>query len=196
MTVADYIGIHLDDGSVHWSTISSFVAGDTVSIASAITSGASSGNTVVWYTTKMRRPLTILTASLRDTADQDSPLAVLTLQEYESIGDKTADGTPGAFYYESQLTNGVMYLDVEPSDVSSVLRLVYLSPIEDFDASTDTADLPQQWYRPLGYQLAMDLAPAYGRQISAELKLMRDESVAIAQNADPETSTLIFEPGR
>lgn len=197
MTAADYIGVTLDDGSVHWSTISSFVAGDTVTIAAGLPSAAARDNRVVWYTTKMRRPLQILTATVRNSDNQDlGLLSPITLAQYESIGDKTADGTPAAFYYESQLTNGVIYLDVEPDDVSKVLRIVYLSPIEDFDASTDTADLPQQWFRALGWQLAMDLAPAYGRQITPELKLNRDESLMIARNADPETSSLFFEPNR
>jgi hypothetical protein len=196
MTVGDQIGIVLDSASIHWTTISSFVANDTVTVATALPSGAAVGNIVYWYTTKMRRPVQILTASLRNSDAQDTPLASMILQQYEALGDKTADSTPTAFYYETQLTNGELYLDSEPDDVTQVVRLVYLSPIEDFDALTDTADLPQQWYRPLGYQLSVDIAPAYGRTVSPELKLLRDESLAIAQRHDPETTVLSFEPGR
>lgn len=196
MTNADNIGIVLDDDSVHWTTISSFSAGDTVTIAVALPSAAASGSRVFWYTTKMRRPVQILTAVLRDTDTQDSPMHPMTLEAYEGLGDKTGTGDPLFYYYEPQLTNGKLYLDVTPTDTTKVVRLVYYSPIEDFDAQTDTADLPQQWYRALGYQLAMDIAPAYGRPLTPELKILRDESLLIARNADPQTTDLYFQPNR
>ncbi len=47
MTVGDSIMIEQDDGTFHLSTISSFVAGDTVTIADALVSKAASGNTVI-----------------------------------------------------------------------------------------------------------------------------------------------------
>lgn len=196
MTTADYIGVVLDSGAMHWSTISSFVAGDTVTIADALPSSAASGNAIYWYTTKMRRPVDIITAVIRNSAGHDSPLTPLIVQQYEAIGDKAGVGRPDSYYYESQLTNGVLYLNITPSDVTDVVRLVFHSPIEDFDALTDTADVPQQWYRPLGYQLSLDIAPAYGRVVSQELMMLRNESLAIARNADPETTSIYFEPGR
>jgi hypothetical protein len=196
MTAADNIGIVLASGAIHWSTIASFVANDTVTIDVALPSGALNGARVFWYTTKMRRPVEILTAVLRDTDDNDRPLSKLVLQQYEALASKSAAGTPGSWYYESQLTNGVMYLDITPEDATKVVRVVFLSPIEDFDALTDTADVPQQWYRPLGYQLSFDIAPAYGRTVTPELKMLRDESLLIARNADPDNTTVFFEPGR
>ena len=196
MTAADNIGIVQDSGTVFWSTIASFVTNDTVTIDDALDSVAASGNRVFWYTTKLIRPVQIISAVLRNTSTQDSPMHPMTVKNYESLADKTADGTPTWWYYESQLTDGSLYLDVEPSDASNVVRLVFYAPPEDFDAQTDDADFPQQWYRPLGYQLSFDIAPAYGRQITQELKLLRDESMAVARNADPETTDLIFEPER
>jgi hypothetical protein len=47
MTVGDSIMIELDDSTFHLSTISSFSAGDTVTIADALPSKAASGNTVI-----------------------------------------------------------------------------------------------------------------------------------------------------
>jgi len=47
MQAGDSILIELDDSTFHLSTISSFVAGDTVTIADALPSKAASGNKVV-----------------------------------------------------------------------------------------------------------------------------------------------------
>jgi hypothetical protein len=49
MTVGDSIKIALDNDEFHLSTISSFSAGDTVTIGTAIPSKAASGNTVYIY---------------------------------------------------------------------------------------------------------------------------------------------------
>jgi hypothetical protein len=59
--------------------------------------------------------------------------------------------------YEATLTNGTLYLNSEPSDVTKVIRVVFLGTLEDFDAISDTPDYPQEWFRPLKFQLAVDL---------------------------------------
>lgn len=194
---ADYIGIALDDGSIGWTTISS--GGGTVSLTLPANSlgAAASGARVFTYTTLGRRPLQLLTGLVRDTSTRDSPIQVnKTRQDYEAIGDKTADGTVSWLAYEATLTNGTVYLDCEPADVTKVIRVVFLGAPEDFDAISDTPDYPQEWFRPLVGQLAIDIAPNFGVPVTAEMKLYRDESLSIAQSTDPETTDIFFEPGR
>jgi hypothetical protein len=80
--------------------------------------------------------------------------------------------------------------------VTKVIRIVFLGTLEDFDAITDTPDYPQEWYKALVGQLAIDILPDYGLSLTPELKNFRDEGLTIAQNTDPETSDTFFEPGR
>lgn len=195
MTAADIIGIVLDSGAIHWTTIVSTGAGPTVTITTQIPSAAAAGNYVYWYTTKMRQPLKILTAVLRDENTNDSPLYPMTLEEYESLPSKTSDSDPSRYYYEFQLTNGMMYLDVEPNDVTKVIRIVFLSAIEDFDASSDTPDYPQVWYMPLMLQLGKILAPVFGVKWTTDQEENRKEAILIARNSFPETTNLYFQPG-
>lgn len=197
MTAADQIGIELDSGSLHWTTIVSTGAGPTVTITSALPSAAGAGRRVFWYTTTARRPLNLLTAVLRDTNTIDQPLPVDRAREdYEALGDKTSDGDPVWLAYEATLTNGTLYLSSEPSDVTKVIRIVFLGSIEDFDAIADTPDYPQEWFRPLKFQLAIDLWGEYKKEeLPLWLKMQRDESLSIAQNTDPETSDAYFQPG-
>jgi len=196
MTAADYIGIVLDSGAIHWTTIVSMGAGPTVTITTQIPGAAAAGNYVYWYTTKMRQPLHIITASLRDENTKDSPLYIMkTLEEYESLPDKTADSDPSSLYYEFQLTNGVMYLNAEPTDVTKVIRITFLSAIEDFDAANDTPDYPQVWYLPLVLQTAKIIAPVYGIKWTPDQEENRKEAIAIAKNSFPEVTDLYFQPG-
>lgn len=193
---ADNVGIELTDGSIGWTTISSGGGTTTLTLPANSLGAASSGARVFTYTSKARRPLEILTAVLRDTDNQDSPLYPMSLEAFESITNKTADGTPYQYLYEPMLTNGRISFDVEPEDVTKVVRIVFLGALEDFDTLADTPDYPQEWFRALKFQLAMDLWPEYKEgDPPGILKVHRDEALQIAQNTNPETTDLYFQPG-
>lgn len=195
MSASDNIGIELADGSLQWTTISGS-PGTTTTLAATLTGAVNSGARVFTYTpaNHILRPLQILTAVLRNTSGVDTTMDPMLLDEYEQIGKKSSDGTPLSYYYEFGLSQGTLYLDCEPSDVTRVIRIVYLRPIEDFDATADTPDYPQEWFRPLCAQLTIDGAPAYGVSVTPEMKLIRDEALSIARNANPENSNVIFQP--
>lgn len=194
---SDNVGIQLSDGSIGWTTISSGGGTTTLTLPANTLGAAAAGARVFTYTTKGRRPLSLLTGVLRDVNTKDSHLPVnKTRQDYEALGDKTADGTPLWAAYEATLTNGTIYLSGEPNDVTKVIRIVFLGTLEDFDAITDTPDYPQEWYRALVAQLAIDICPMYGKVVTQDMRIARNEAVGIAQNTDPETSDVFFEPGR
>lgn len=193
------IGIVLDNGTLFWTTVNGTPSGVTVTLTVGLTSQASKGATVYAYASLTRRPLEILTAVLRDSSNQDTDLDVMTIQDYQSLpakADSTTTGDPQSFYYESQLTNGVLYLDIYPNDLTKYVHCVYLSPIEDFNAATDTIDMPQVWYLPLMYGLGIHASPTFRMPVSDQLNGLFTASLAIAKNADPEQSTIFFEPGR
>ena len=194
MTNSDYIGIRCNDGSIHWSTISSFVAGDTVTIANALTVAADSGSTVYWYTTKITMPLSFISIRIKDTDSNETPLSPMTLEEYEEgLLKKNEDGDPTSYLYERGIVNGTLFLDYEPTDTTDIYLLTYLRPIEDFDSATDTPDFPQEWEKPLVGQLMLDWATFTGRPVTQEMKLYRDEALSIAGHVDPETTDIFFQ---
>jgi hypothetical protein len=195
MNNSDNIGIELNDGSMHWTTISSTGAGPTVTVAAALPSAANAAKRVVWYTTKITRPISIFQASIMDTNSSETPMDQVSFGFYESLPKKNADGTPTCFYYEGQLGNGVFYTDTEPTDVTDVFRIVYLANIEDFDASTDTPDYPQEYNLALVMELAKYLAPVYGRKFDSDMTQNRNDAIAAAKSVYAETSDLHFMPG-
>jgi hypothetical protein len=189
-----YIGILLDSGSIHWTAVNGAPSGSTVTLSSVLTGAASSGKTVFCYQTKMRRPFDLLPASLRDTSGHDSPVDVnLSLAEYESIYSKTSEGTPARLYFEAQRTNAQVYLECAPDDCSNVIRLPYLSYIEDFSTTTNDADFPAEWARPLVYQLAMDCCLPFMRPVPQVLPSLLQESLAMARKAYPESIVLSYQ---
>lgn len=55
MTAADNIGIVLDDGTTHWTTISSITDSDTVVVDTGLAGAAAVDQHIYWYTTKIGR---------------------------------------------------------------------------------------------------------------------------------------------
>lgn len=176
---SDVIGILLDDNTMHWTTISSFVTNDTVTVASALPSAASSGNKVFAYTSLMIRPLRILDAQRRDDADRDIPIFRLSREEYRELPTKTATGTPTQFYYDPQTSTGVMYLWPAPLDETNTIRFTAALPLEDFDLATNDPDAPSEWTEAIAYNLAVRLIPTYGDTLKGE-----DKQLLIAQAND------------
>lgn len=193
------IGIELDSGAMFWTTVSGAPSGASVPLTTVTSGIAGGGNRVFSYATTAqgRRPLEIITAVLRDTDGNDTPLTALSLPQYEyGVPKKNQDATPVSFYYKPTLDNGTLFLDAEPTDVTDVIRFVYRSPFEDFDAAGDNPDFDQHWIRPLIYGLAVEALPRFGMEARAPYFVgLRDEALRIARNFNPETCEMYFQPG-
>ena len=192
-TNSDTIGIVLDDDTIHWTTISSFVTDDTVTIASGLASAAASGNKVYVYTTAVVRPLKVLTAR-SSLNDNDTPeLQVLGRTEYDNLPDKTIEASPVQVYYDPQITIGELFLWPTPDDVAKVYKITVQQPIEDLDAGTDNIDVPQEWLDYLVYKLAIRRAPAYGKSLSQEILLVYAELKDRVESWDEEDEPISFQ---
>jgi hypothetical protein len=196
MTAADYIGIELDSGSIYWTTISSVTDGDTIVIpASGLTGAVAAGNRIFSYTTKLIRPLYIEDAVLRDTSGNDSTIYPMTTQYYENLSVKGTDSVPSYYKYDNTLTNGTIYFDVEPSDVTSVARITFMAPAEDYDSQTNDIAYPQEWYTPISLGLGKLVAPKFNVPWTELLESNYNAALAMARSSYAETTDLYFQPG-
>lgn len=111
------------------------------------------------------KPMRVLEVRRRVTSSSlDTPLDEMSQQEYLEQPNKTSSGPPNSFYYDPQRTTGTLYVWPTPDATiasTMTLQLTYFRRIEDFDASDNDADLPQEWLRALVWNLADDLEPEY-----------------------------------
>jgi hypothetical protein len=132
------------------------------------------------------KPLKITQVYNHNTSSSvDIPMRVLTRQEYNMLGNKTSSGNPIQVFYDPQNSYGDLYVFPVPTATeaaSNVITIHYQRPFEDFDASTDTPDFPQEWYDAITYGLATRLAPEYGLS-SIDRKALWQEMVSIKQEA-------------
>lgn len=172
IAVADYVGIILSDGTVHWSTISA-KSSTTITIAAALTDGAAVDTTVFTYTTKLTRPLKMETMRRYDVFTDTA--TVIDLVARRDFRDLSSPLSPGEFtqaFYDKKLTAGELSFWPVPNTIRSISKFTFRRAIEDFNAAGDNPDLPQEWILCLGFNLAKIMIPEYGvgQQRSAEIK--------------------------
>ena len=196
MTAADFIGIEQNDGTIFWTTVSSIVAGDTVTVAAGLDVAAAVGNYVWWFTARAQRFPVIETARLRDEDLQDSPLTIYrTAEEYDlGVVDKYADGTPTAILVEPLVLNTRVTLNSQPTDVTDMIVLTVLYPAEDYDATTNDLAFPQEWYGALEWELTLRACPMYGKDWTKAMQQNYELAMTRARNLNPEVSNLYFQP--
>ena len=198
MTAADIVLVELNDKTYEDTTIVSVDSSTQITITSALTSAAGSGNKVYTFTTRLNeRPLSITSMRFRSDAGIDRAMNKLSRSEYFDLPDKASTGQPLSYYYDPQLTTGTIYVWPAPDRLDFHLRFTYDRNIEDFDAATDNPDFPQEWLETLTYQLALRLAPVFGRdQKLASIGAIASQMLKNMLDYDNENASLFITPER
>jgi hypothetical protein len=194
MAAANRIAILLDDGTMHFTTISS-VGASTVTIASALTSGAEEGAPVITFNATLVRPLKVVSARRRDMLTGTvTRMLPISRSDFRNLSNKNYDGLPSQFWYDPQNTLGQLCIYPREDVVTAMIEMTIHRPIEDFDTAADTPDLPQEWVKALWLGLALDIGvnipeQRYGR-IAQQLTALMD---GLSGN-DREEESLMFSP--
>ena len=195
MTAADNIGILLDAGTLHWTTIASITDSDTLVIDTALPSAIAVDNTVVTYTTKINRPMQLLTARRYISSTNEYDIPVVSRKEYDELTDKTSSGSVVQVYYDAQLTSKLHVWP--PSDTEKDrIKLTVQRPLEDFDNPTDNPDFPIEWGNAIIWNLALQLCGEYmvSDSIMRRVAAFAAESKTRATNFDSENTSVFFQP--
>jgi hypothetical protein len=194
MTDGDIIGIVLDDGTIHWSTITGTPA-STADIVAGLASAASSGNYVYWFTSRAQRFIDIEDVRLRDAEIIDTKVRVYTdVGEYERMPQKDAEGDPTAILVEPLRTQTRVTLNFAPQDVTKQLRLTVIYPSEDYDATTNDIAYPQEWLAALEWELARRLAPKFNKRWTETHQASWLQATSIARQLNPQNTSIYFQP--
>ena len=170
MTAADNIGIELDSGEIHWDTIASVDSATGLTLDTGIVTAAGASKNVYTFTTRINKPLRILSVRRKTDIGTDStaiPMVPLSHSEYFDLPSKDSNGLSNHYYYNPDLTTGSLYVWPRPEDTGIHLEITFERMIEDLDAAGDNFDFPSEWLECLTYQLAVRLAPAFGKEQKA-----------------------------
>lgn len=156
------IVIEQSDGTILSTSVVSTTT-STITLTNALTASAISNARVSAFTAMMDRPLEIRNMTYNNSSGIERHVEMINEDEYRLITNKTQVGTVTQAYYDPQLGTGIIRIWMVPTDSTGVLEVDYTRVINDFDASTDTPDLPVEWLQPIVFNLAMIIAPNYGK---------------------------------
>lgn len=196
MAASDIVGIKLDSGAMHWTTVATVPSAASITIATGLASAAATANAVYAFTTKIARPLRI--SSVRIWVDGiESPLTLISRQEYFDLPDKASAGRPTLAYYDPQLSAGKLYFWPVPDGALYQAKITCERPLEDFSASTNNPDFPIEWGEPLVLMLAERLCrkyPGISLEKRLEVKQAAREALDLVQFFDTENTSLFITP--
>ena len=197
MTAADNIGVQLDTGYLQWTTISTILAANQVLVANSLTGTAALGNKVFSYTTKADRPFEIPKILIRDRFGIDQELTLYSRDEYLQIPNKSdRGGYPINCYYDPQLNSGILYTWPACSDVTYRLIASIRLPIQIIDNLTEDLEIPAEWYRPITWMLAAEIAPDCGVNLQT-IAYLEQKAARLFERAsafDMDKGSFYFQP--
>lgn len=197
MLAADFVGIELDDGTRHWTTIVSVDSSTQITITVALPSGAAIDNTVYTFTTLIPRPIRILQVR-RQTTGEDNEVDTIkwSRQEYFAQTNKLSQGQINNWYYTPELADGRIYVWQTASDVNQVAKFTYTRPINVNSDNSEQPDFPSEWFDILRFNLAARIGHEYTVDPSRlqSLKVDAKQFLDDALGYDREPDSLNIQP--
>lgn len=197
----DFIGIQMDDGTLHWDIVSNepaHLAGVIISLSlaySGIPDDAAEGNIVYSYTSKSIRPIEILSARLKDnTGSVTSLTRMSSIEDYLLLAQPTNVGTPNSFFYDPGVDNGTLYVWPVPTNMKQVIQCQARMPIYDVDSSAQNCYFPKEWIKAIKLNLAVELCPYFSRDPSQYLYAEAQKALQEAKRFENRYGTLKFNP--
>jgi hypothetical protein len=200
ISASDVIGVELDGGDLQWTTVNGAPAANTVTLAAVLTDDVAAENHVYTYTTIIERPQRLLSDSIRleNEDGTESPVRLVSREEYIRMPNKAATGSCNQVYYDQQWgAVGTLYTWPTCDDVKQVLRFSFERLLQDMDAVGNELDLPIGAHQMLVYSLAVEFALSnqevdYNRV--GFLKGVRDELLDDYLSRDSEDGSIYIQP--
>lgn len=181
-----YLGIEKTDGTFFWDTITSIDSSTGITLTTGGTNYLTGGK-VYYYSDPAPRPLRVLDGYMRSFTGNDTPIKVLTQEEYNRFGVKTTAGYSTQVYYDMQWPSGTIYLYPTVNQTGNVLYLEVEYPFQVFKDSQDLPDFPEEFQNALIYGLAEEIGFRYGmdekrlKEVQVKAKYFKDLALGMSQ---------------
>lgn len=141
------------------------------------------------------RPMRCVSARRVDLNGYETPIDLISREDYKRLPIKTSTGPTTLAAYEKQATYGTLY--VWPLGLATdSLSVTIQRPIDIFDTSADTGDFPSEMFLALKYGLAAILADGTGVPLPTrrDIKAEAQRYFTILKSGDQETTSLFIQP--
>ena len=191
------IGILLTDGTRFWDNVLNVDSATSIDLLSGLSGAATNADSVYFYTTKLSRPVRVLSIRYASTiTGSEIPTDKWARSDYFDQPDKDAQGTVSQWYYSPQLIEGELFVWQVANNDNNILRLTYMKAALIYSETTDNLEFPSEFYLPLKWAIAADMAPSYGVKPERRLEI-KQEAVISLENAlghDSDDSSMRIQP--
>lgn len=137
--------------------------------------------------------------SIKVTPVIDTPVLLVSKQEYNVLGSKFSTGTANTIFYDPRKLNGILYVYLTPdanAQSNLELHIIAQMPLDDVVLSTDIPDFPNEWMNCLVWNLADQLSLEYGVPMNArqEIATRANTYKTLLSDWDVEASSTFFQP--
>jgi len=156
-------------------------------------------NPTVAITDKPLKAIQGFYRNMQSTPPIDTPVMLVSKQEYNVLGSKFSTGTANTIFYDPRKLNGVLYVYLTPdlnAQTNLELHIIAQLPIDDLTSALDIPDFPNEWMNCLVWNLADQLALEYGVPMNArqEIGLRATAYKTLLSDWDVEASSTFFAP--
>ena len=168
-----------------WGAVSANVFA-TVKESHTLTSGT---GTYTWGSggdISTARPNQVTGAYILEDGTTTYPVNIVPEGTYRAISVKSTTGIPGSLFFYSSYPLATLYIYPVP-DAAYVLYLDSFKPFTEassFGLVTDTLSFPSYYEEAIIYNLAIRLAPEYGKTVSTEVGAIAKSSFDSLLNAN------------
>jgi hypothetical protein len=148
------------------------------------------------------KPLKVIQGFYRNTQatpNIDTPVLLVSKQEYNVLGSKFSTGTANTIFYDPRKLNGILYVYLTPdlnAQTNLELHIVAQMPLDDLNTALDIPDFPNEWMNCLVWNLADQLALEYGVPMNSRQEIGQ-RAIAyktLLSDWDVEASSTFFAP--
>jgi len=114
------------------------------------------------------------------------PMEVISDWNYNRLPSGINTGAPIQLTYQPKVAQGTIKLWPTPDAASSAnttITVIYFAPVEVFTTGVETLDMPEEWYLPVVYYTALDLAPEWGIPLP-DRQLLSKEAKEVLESAE------------
>lgn len=142
----------------------------------------------------LARPLRLDNVGLMIDAQTEIPLQQITEDEYAQVRQKALTSTqPTQVFYEASYPNGTVFVWPKPTEVRNLVLYTF-APISTFSAASDTMALPPGYADAVRYNLAVRLAPEWGKSVRPDVAAMAVESLSRIKTTNAPSLEMSVDP--
>ena len=138
----------------------------------------------------------ILEMSYRNSSSVDFPLTKINRSEYQSLSNKTDEGTPTQYFVQRFIDKVTITLYLTPgsTEAGNTINYYYVKRIEDAGAYTNNADVPYRFVPCMVSGLSYYLSQKFAPQRTQEMKLLYEDELQRALQEDGSSSSSYISP--